>query len=104
MANSIVATKLFMAMPEKAFLRRQCPPNIRRLRTFVDRMNRLGFDIDGSSSGTLQSSLFQIQDADIRKVRFLFLICSLVMLTIFRAWKRSLSSPCDVPSTMLRPP
>lgn len=68
MANSIVATKLFTALPEKALLRRQAPPNFRRLQTFVDRMNRLGFDIDASSSGTLQSSLFKIEDADIRKV------------------------------------
>ena len=102
MANSIVAAKLFTALPEKALLRRQSPPNFRRLQTFVDRMNRLGFDIDSSSSGTLQSSLFKIQDADIRKVGSL-LTSRISLLTITRAWKRSLSSPCAVPSTIFRP-
>ncbi|GAM41521.1 hypothetical protein TCE0_042r14701 [Talaromyces pinophilus] len=66
-ANFFVARKLFAAMPEKAFLRRQAVPNPRRLQTFVDRMNRLGYDIDPSSSGSLQASLFKVQDVDLRK-------------------------------------
>lgn len=56
-------------MPEKALLRRQMPPNSRRLQLFVERMNNLGYDIDASSSGSLQSSLFKVQDVDLRKVR-----------------------------------
>lgn len=68
-ANFFIARKLASAMPEKAFLRRQFSPNPRRLTLFVERMNRLGFDIDSSSSGSLQSSLCKIQDVDIRKVR-----------------------------------
>ena len=71
-ANFFVARKLFAAMPEKAFLRRQAVPNPRRLQTFVDRMNRLGFEIDASSSGSLQASLFKVQDIDLRKVRHRF--------------------------------
>ncbi|PGH07711.1 hypothetical protein AJ79_06188 [Helicocarpus griseus UAMH5409] len=66
-ANTFVAQKLFSASPSKAFLRRQAPPNFRRLHTFVERMNRLGYDIDPTSSGTLQTSLFKIEDVDIRK-------------------------------------
>ncbi|KAJ5578017.1 Virulence protein SSD1 [Penicillium hispanicum] len=66
-ANFFVARKLASAMPEKAFLRRQASPNPRRLTQFVDRMNRLGFGIDSSSSGSLQSSLCKVQDVDIRK-------------------------------------
>ncbi|OAX83699.1 hypothetical protein ACJ72_01934 [Emergomyces africanus] len=66
-ANSFVAKKLLSALPDKAFLRRQAPPNFRRLQTFVDRMTRLGYDIDSTSSGTLQTSLFKIEDVEIRK-------------------------------------
>jgi protein SSD1 len=67
-ANSFVAKLLFTTLSEKAFLRHQAPPNSRRLQTFVERMTRLGYDIDPSSSGSLQTSLVQIEDLDIRKV------------------------------------
>lgn len=67
-ANAFVARKLFLEMPDKAFLRRQAAPNGRRLQTFVDRMRRLGYDIDASSSGSLQSSLCNVADVDLRKV------------------------------------
>ncbi|KAL6239929.1 hypothetical protein BDW75DRAFT_69461 [Aspergillus navahoensis] len=66
-ANFLVARKLVAALPDKAFLRRQQSPNPRRLHSFVDRMNRLGFGLDESSSGSLQSSLCKVQDDDLRK-------------------------------------
>ncbi|KAE8134471.1 hypothetical protein BDV38DRAFT_254952 [Aspergillus pseudotamarii] len=66
-ADFFVARKLVAALPEKAFLRRQPSPNVRRLHLFIDRMNRLGFDLDPTSSGTLQSSLCKVQDDDLRK-------------------------------------
>ncbi|KAI4102640.1 MAG: hypothetical protein L6R37_004296 [Teloschistes peruensis] len=66
-ANSYVAQKIAAAMPDKAFLRRQAPPNPRRLQTFAERMTRIGYDIDTSSSGALQNSLFNVKDAGIRK-------------------------------------
>ncbi|WEW55805.1 Translational repressor [Emydomyces testavorans] len=65
--NSLVAKRLFAAFPKKALLRRQAPPSFRRLGTFVDRMTRLGYEMDPTSSGTLQNSLFKIQDVDLRK-------------------------------------
>ncbi|KAI0380872.1 RNB-domain-containing protein [Hypomontagnella monticulosa] len=65
--NSSVAQKLAQGLPEKALLRRQSPPNARRLQTFVERMRALGYDIDTTSSGTLQNSLFKVDDSDIRK-------------------------------------
>ena len=67
-ADFLVARKLITALPDKAFLRRQQSPNARRLQSFVDRMNRLGFGLDEASSGSLQSSLCQVQDDDLRKV------------------------------------
>lgn len=66
-ANCIVAQKIAQGLPEKALLRRQSPPNPRRLQTFTERMNRLGYEIDTTSSGTLQNSLFKVDDSDIRK-------------------------------------
>ncbi|KAG5975255.1 hypothetical protein E4U55_007751 [Claviceps digitariae] len=66
-ANAYVAQRLVEGLPEKALLRRQASPNPRRLQTFVERMNALGFDIDASGSGTLQNSLFKVDDADVRK-------------------------------------
>ncbi|KAI4240560.1 MAG: hypothetical protein L6R40_005048 [Gallowayella cf. fulva] len=66
-ANSYVAQKIARALPEKAFLRRQASPNPRRLQTFAERMTRIGYEIDTSSSGALQNSLFNVKDAALRK-------------------------------------
>ncbi|KAG6002159.1 hypothetical protein E4U43_001157 [Claviceps pusilla] len=66
-ANAHVAQRLVEGLPEKALLRRQASPNPRRLQTFVERMNALGFDVDASGSGALQNSLFKVEDADVRK-------------------------------------
>ena len=68
-ANAYVAHKIATALPEKAFLRRQASPNSRRLQTFAERMTKIGYEIDTSSSGALQNSLFNVKDASIRKVR-----------------------------------
>lgn len=66
-ANAVVAQKIFAAFPETAFLRRQAFPNARRLQTFAERMTKAGYEIDTSSSGSLQNSLFKVQDTDLRK-------------------------------------
>lgn len=66
-ANFYVAQKIAKGLPEKALLRRQSAPNPRRLQTFADRMNKIGYEIDTSSSGTLQNSLFKVEDTEIRK-------------------------------------
>lgn len=70
-ANALVAQRIAAALPEKAFLRRQAPPNARRLTTFADRMTRLGYDIGTSSSGALHKSLFNVKDAELRKVGYI---------------------------------
>ncbi|KAF6841699.1 RNB domain-containing protein [Colletotrichum plurivorum] len=66
-ANTYVAQRLAQALPEKALLRRQGPPNARRLQTFADRMNAVGHEVEISGSGSLHNSLFKVDDADIRK-------------------------------------
>ncbi|KAF2486903.1 hypothetical protein BDY17DRAFT_321655 [Neohortaea acidophila] len=65
--NVVVAEKIFEAMPDRAFLRKQASPNPRRLATFAERMNNIGYEMDISSSAALQNSLFRIEDDDIRK-------------------------------------
>ncbi|KAL9056888.1 MAG: hypothetical protein Q9162_002659 [Coniocarpon cinnabarinum] len=66
-ANAIVAQKLLDTLGEKAWLRRQGAPNPRRLQTFAERMSINGFEVDTSSSGSLQTSLFKLDDGDLRK-------------------------------------
>jgi protein SSD1 len=66
-ANAFVAQKIANGLPEKALLRRHPAPNPRRLKTFSERMTAIGYQIDTSSSGSLQNSLFKIDDVDIRK-------------------------------------
>lgn len=66
-ANAYVARRIYAGLGEKAWLRRHAPPNPRRLQTFAERMNRLGYDINTSSSGALQNSLFAIDDSSLRK-------------------------------------
>ncbi len=80
-ANTFVAQRIAQALPDKAFLRRQAPPNARRLATFADRMTKLGYDIDTSTSGTLQNSLFNVKDADLRKVSSLLTSSISMVLT-----------------------
>ncbi|KAJ2966001.1 hypothetical protein NQ176_g10348 [Zarea fungicola] len=66
-ANAYIAQRLVQGLPDKALLRRQSPPNPRRLQTFVDRMNSVGYDIDASGSGALQNGLFNVDDSELRQ-------------------------------------
>ncbi|KAG7289091.1 hypothetical protein NEMBOFW57_005454 [Staphylotrichum longicolle] len=86
-ANAYVAQRLARALPEKALLRRHAAPNSRRLQTFVERMTALGYDIDPSSSGTLQNSLFKVEDAEIRKGMETLLLKSMQRAKYFIAGK-----------------
>ncbi|KAL2207727.1 putative cell wall biogenesis protein phosphatase Ssd1 [Sarocladium strictum] len=85
--NTYVAQRLAEGLPEKAILRRQSPPNPRRLQTFSERMNALGYDIDASSSGALQNSLFKVDDADLRKGMETLLVKSMQRAKYFIAGK-----------------
>jgi protein SSD1 len=66
-ANFTVAKTIHAGMPGKALLRRQAPPNPRRLQTFNERMTSIGLDIDTESSGTLQTSVFKIKNEESRR-------------------------------------
>ena len=86
-ANEHVAKQIAQALPEKAILRRQGPPNPRRLQTFADRMTALGYEIDTSGSGALQNSLFKVQDADLRSGMETLLVKSMQRAKYFVAGK-----------------
>ncbi|KAK4105110.1 RNB-domain-containing protein [Parathielavia hyrcaniae] len=86
-ANAYVAQRLSAALPEKALLRRQGAPNSRRLQTFVERMTALGYEIDPSSSGTLQNSLFRVEDAELRKGMEVLLLKSMQRAKYYIAGK-----------------
>jgi protein SSD1 len=66
-ANAYVAQRVAEGLPELALLRRQGAPSPRRLQTFAERMTALGYEIDTSSSGALQNSLFKVDNSDLRK-------------------------------------
>ena len=66
-ANEFVAKRIYAGLPEKALLRRHAAPNPRRLQTFTERMTQIGYEIDTTSSGSLQNSLFKVEDQDIRQ-------------------------------------
>ncbi|KAF2035030.1 RNB-domain-containing protein [Setomelanomma holmii] len=87
LANAFVAKKLAAALPEKALLRRQQFPNPRRLATIAERMGAIGYPIDTESSGTLQNSLFQVEDDDIRKGMETLVIKSMTRAKYFVAGK-----------------
>ena len=65
--NSLVAQTIYEKMGERALLRRQANPNPRRLQTFSERMFNIGYEMDTTTSASLQNSLFRIEDEDVRK-------------------------------------
>ena len=68
LANTAVAQRIAVAMPEQAFLRRHEPPIERRLDGFVRRARDLGIVMDSSSAGALQRSFDDVADPHSRLV------------------------------------
>ncbi|KAK7186598.1 hypothetical protein DPSP01_001985 [Paraphaeosphaeria sporulosa] len=89
MTNAFVAKQIAASLPEKALLRRQAPPNPRRLQTISERMNAIGYTIDTTSSGSVQNSLFQIDDVDIRKGLETLVIKSMIRAKYIVAGKQT---------------
>lgn len=85
--NSYVAQRLVEALPDCALLRRQGAPNSRRFSTFAERMGAIGYEIDTSSSGACQSSLFKVEDPEIRKGMETLLLKSMQRAKYFIAGK-----------------
>lgn len=68
LANIAVAQHIAVHLPEQALLRRHDTPIERRLVTFSERAERLGYKMDTSSSGTLMRSFEEIEDPTARKL------------------------------------
>ncbi|EUC46425.1 hypothetical protein COCMIDRAFT_92798 [Bipolaris oryzae ATCC 44560] len=87
LVNATVAKKLAAGLPEKALLRRQAPPNPRRLMTIAERMGAIGYELNTESSGSLQNSLFEVEDDDLRKGMETLVIKSMPRAKYFIAGK-----------------
>jgi protein SSD1 len=85
--NAFVATKIVTGLPDKALLRRQPSPNPRRLETIAERMGAIGYSIDTTSSGSVQNSILQVEDDDIRKGIETLIIKSMVRAKYFVSGK-----------------
>lgn len=62
LTNLAVSQVIANGLPEQSLLRRHEQPLERRLEGFVRRAKKLGFDMDGSSSGALQKSFDKVED------------------------------------------
>ncbi|KAF9551296.1 hypothetical protein EC957_009180 [Mortierella hygrophila] len=74
LANMSVAKQIAEFLPDQALLRRHEEPLEKRMTDFISHMQKIGLDLDASSSGALQQSLDAIEDPDIRKVVRLLVI------------------------------
>lgn len=68
LANLSVAKHIAVTFPEQTLLRRHAPPIMRRMESFTELSQQLGYNIDGSSSHSLQKSLADIKDPEIAYV------------------------------------
>ncbi|KAF8897586.1 SSD1 protein [Infundibulicybe gibba] len=68
LTNIAVAQHIAVHLPEQALLRRHDNPLERRLGTFVQRAERLGYKMDTSSSGALMRSFQAIKDPSARRL------------------------------------
>ncbi|OBZ70401.1 DIS3-like exonuclease 2 [Grifola frondosa] len=73
LTNIAVAQQVAVHFSEQAMLRRHDTPIERRLNTFVERAERLGYKMDTSSSGALMKSLESVEDPTARTILELLL-------------------------------
>ncbi|KAI9322437.1 hypothetical protein BX666DRAFT_1848894 [Dichotomocladium elegans] len=67
-ANMSVAEKIINHFPDEALLRRHAPPLEKRLDEFLQLSEKLGYHLDGSSSGSLQESFNAIESEQAKAV------------------------------------
>jgi len=68
LTNITVAQQIAAHLPEQALLRRHDTPIERRLKSFQERAERLGYSMDVSSAGALMRSFNAIQDPTARRL------------------------------------
>lgn len=64
--NKTIANEIFSKLGEKAFLRRQVSPNTSKMESFKKKVQKLGYDIDVTSSSSLINSILKIKNGDVR--------------------------------------
>ncbi|EJW87960.1 hypothetical protein WUBG_01126 [Wuchereria bancrofti] len=63
-----VARKIELSFPKTALLRRHPPPKIKMLRDILEKCEKVGFELDGSSSATIASSLLKYEgDSELKR-------------------------------------
>lgn len=60
--NNTIATKVHSVLEGDSFLRRHALPTLQKLEVFARKARNLGFEIDTSTSATLQKSILRIED------------------------------------------
>ncbi|PFH52769.1 hypothetical protein AMATHDRAFT_56203 [Amanita thiersii Skay4041] len=68
LTNITVAQHIAVYLPEQALLRRHDSPLERRIKTFGERAQRLGYTMDTTSAGALMRSLEAVRDPTARKM------------------------------------
>ncbi|KAI8046946.1 uncharacterized protein B0P05DRAFT_482341, partial [Gilbertella persicaria] len=69
LANKCVAQKISSQYPEQALLRRQAPPNSRKINELKDYASRyLGIELNITNASTIQKSIQEIQDEELRQL------------------------------------
>lgn len=68
LANFSAATLIAANLPEQALLRRHEAPVERRIEGFTAKAGRMGFKVDGVSSGALQKSFNQIETSEAKRL------------------------------------
>ncbi|KAG2199383.1 hypothetical protein INT47_001565 [Mucor saturninus] len=67
-ANMSVAKKISHHYPKEALLRQHAPPHEKSLAEFIKIAENLGYDMDGSSAGSIQKSFNNIENEDVKAV------------------------------------
>ncbi|KAI8980422.1 hypothetical protein BDB01DRAFT_724964 [Pilobolus umbonatus] len=73
-ANMSVAHKIASHYPDEALLRRHSPPHEKSLNEFIKIAQGLGYELDGSSAGSLQASFNAIDNENVRTVLLLLAV------------------------------
>ncbi|KAI7870136.1 hypothetical protein BDF14DRAFT_1774976, partial [Spinellus fusiger] len=82
-ANISVAKAITDHFPGEAFLRRHAPPFGRKMKHFIQTAQALGYEMDASNAGTLQSSFEQIEDPQSKQVLAVLAARSMQRATYF---------------------
>ncbi|CCK73018.1 mRNA-binding translational repressor SSD1 KNAG_0M01650 [Huiozyma naganishii CBS 8797] len=85
--NSTVAERIYSKLGDNSFLRRQPQPILTKLTSFKKKVQKLGFDVDVTTSDSILHSILQIPDVDVRKTVEILLFKTMLRAKYFVAGK-----------------